>query len=332
MRIGYLGAGSWGFALASLLASKGYEVILWTSDSNFAEQLNSTKEHPKLPHYKAEKNLIVTSDISKALEGIDFLIESVTSKGIRPVFEKVKEKGGVHCPVVLTSKGIEQNSGLLLPEVVLEVLGEKSRSLIGCLSGPSHAEEVVKQLPTSVVSTSYDPNVMHKIVEIFTTPFFRVYPNADLDGVVFGGAMKNIIAIACGISDGLGFGDNTKAALMTRGLHEIRKLSCVKGCKQETLNGLSGLGDLCVTCLSTLSRNYSFGRLLAQGLKLEEAKEKIGMVVEGAYTCLSALQLGKKAGIPIPITEAIYSILYEKLDPREAVKSLLQRAIKEEHL
>lgn len=332
MRIGYLGAGSWGFALASLLASKGHEVVLWTANVEFAKTLNKKKEHPKLPHYKAGENLRVTADLQEAIKGADVLIESVTSKGIRPVFEQILAAGGGDCPIILTSKGIEQNSGLLLPEVILEVFGEKARHQIGCLSGPSHAEEVVQKLPTSVVSASYSPEVMHLIVDIFTTPFFRVYPNADLNGVAFGGAMKNIIAIACGISDGLGFGDNTKAALMTRGLHEIRKLSAVKGCKQETLNGLSGLGDLCVTCLSKLSRNYSFGRLIAEGLDPQGAKEKIGMVVEGAYTCVSALQLGKKTGTPTPITEVVYGILYEHLDPHEAVRSLLQRAIKEEHL
>ena len=332
MRIGYLGAGSWGFALAGLLASKGHQVVLWTGNSEFAKTLNKKKEHPKLPHYKAGDNLRVTSDLQEALSQAEFLVESVTAMGIRPVFEQILSAGQVECPIVITSKGIEQNSGLLLPEVILEVMGEKARKFIGCLSGPSHAEEVVQKLPTSVVSASYDPELMSHIAQVFSTPFFRVYPNSDLNGVAFGGAMKNIIAIACGISDGLGFGDNTKAALMTRGLHEIRKLSVVKGCKAETLNGLSGLGDLCVTCLSKLSRNYSFGRLIAEGLDPQSAKEKIGMAVEGVYTCVSARQLGNKAKIPIPITEAIYSIVYEGLNPQEAVYSLLQRAIKEEHL
>ena len=200
------------------------------------------------------------------------------------------------------------------------------------MSGPSHAEEVVQKLPTSVVVASYDPSLMRQIVDIFATPYFRVYPNADINGVAFGGAVKNIIAIACGISDGLGFGDNTKAALMTRGLHEIRKLSVTKGCKPETLNGLSGMGDLCVTCLSKLSRNYMFGRLIAEGLESQVAQEKIGMVVEGAYTCVSALQLAKKAKVEVPITQAVYSIIYENLDPHQAVHLLLQRATKEEHL
>lgn len=332
MRIACLGAGTWGFALSGLLASKGYEVVLWTVNPEFAKKLNETKQHPKLPHYKIEGNVKVTSDLKEALNSADLLLEAVTSMGIRPVFEQVLAEGPVKCPIVITSKGIEQNSGLLLTEVVLEVLGETARNQIGCLSGPSHAEEVIQKLPSSVVSASYDTQVMNKVAEIFTTPCFRVYPNSDINGVAFGGAMKNIIAIACGISDGLGFGDNTKAALMTRGLHEIRKLSVVKGCTQETLNGLSGLGDLCVTCLSTHSRNYSFGKLMAEGLDPQSAKEKIGMAVEGIYTCVSARQLAQKANIPVPITEAIYSIVYEKLNPQEAVYNLLQRAIKEEHL
>ncbi len=332
MRIAYLGAGTWGFALAGLLASKGYDVVLWTGNEDFAKALHKNKEHPKLSNYKVEGKLAVTSNLKEALESADLIVESVTAMGIRPIFEQVLMEGPLKCPVVLTSKGIEQNSGLLLPEVVLEVLGESAKHQISCLSGPSHAEEVIQKLPTSVVSASYDPQLMNKVAETFTTPYFRVYPNADINGVAFGGAMKNIIAIACGISDGLGFGDNTKAALMTRGLHEIRKLSVVKNCNQETLNGLSGLGDLCVTCLSRHSRNYMFGRLIAEGLDPQSAKEKIGMAVEGIYTCVSARQLARKANIPVPITEAIYSILYDGLNPQEAVYALLQRTIKEERL
>lgn len=332
MRIAYLGAGTWGFCLASLLASKGHEVILWTANPEFAKTLKNTRVHPKLPKVKAHAGVVFTSRLEEAIAGAELIVESVTSKGIRPVFEQVRHLGKVTSPIVITSKGIEQNTGLLLPEVVLEILGEEARALICCLSGPSHAEEVIQELPTSVVAASYNPDLMREVASIFNTPFFRVYPNADVAGVAFGGAMKNIIAIACGISDGLGFGDNTKAALMTRGLHEIRKLSSTKGCKQETLNGLSGMGDLCVTCLSRLSRNYMFGRLIAEGLPPQEAQEQIGMVVEGAYTCVSALQLAQKNQIPVPITEAIHSILYQGLNPRDAVKSLLQRAIKEEHL
>jgi len=332
MKICYLGAGTWGFCLASLLASKGIEVALWTKKDDFAKLLAKTRKHPKLPSFEAHPAVIPTSDLATALEGADFIVESVTSAGIRPVFQQILSIGGGNCPIIITSKGIEQDSCLLLPEVVVDVMGPFHRKYVGCLSGPSHAEEVIEKLPTSVVCSAYEQDIMQQIHDLFSTPFFRVYPNSDINGVAFGGAMKNIIAIACGISDGLGFGDNTKAALMTRGLHEIRKLSVTKDAKSETLNGLSGLGDLCVTCLSKHSRNYKFGHLIAEGLTPEEAKKKVGMVVEGAYTCVAALQLAKKARIAVPITEAIHSIIYENMNPRDAVKSLLQRAIKEEHL
>jgi len=332
MKIGYVGAGTWGFALASLLASNGHDLILWTSNIEFAQMLSKKREHPKLARFKAHERVKFTSDLKEVLEGAEFLIESVTSMGIRPVFEQILSLGNINCPIVVTSKGIEQNSGLLLPEVVLQVLGNDHRHLISCISGPSHAEELIQKLPTSVVSASYDPHLRVKVSDLFTTSYFRVYPNADINGVAFGGAMKNIIAIACGLSDGLGFGDNTKAALMTRGLHEIRKLSSLKGCNPDTLNGLAGIGDLCVTCLSKHSRNYKFGHLLAEGLDPQSAKDKVGMVVEGMYTCVSALQLGQKMHIPLPITQAVYSIIYEKLNPHDAVQALLQRSIKEEHL
>lgn len=330
MKIAYLGAGTWGFALAVLLASNGHHVTLWTSRKEYADFLKKERKHPKLPPCEVGEKLQFTSSLEEALDDADFVVESVTAAGLRPVLEKVVEVGGIDVPIVITSKGIEQDTGLLLPEVAREVLGKDHP--VGCLSGPSHAEEVVKQLPSSVVSAAYDKKLMLDIRDLFNTLYFRVYPNADLNGVAFGGAMKNIIAIACGISDGLGFGDNTKAALMTRGLHEIRKLSVTKGCKPETLNGLSGMGDLCVTCLSTLSRNYMFGRHLASGLNPKEAKEKVGMAVEGIYSCVSAKQLGEKHGIPVPITDAVYDIIYRDLNPKDAVKALLQRAIKEEHL
>lgn len=328
-KIGYLGAGTWGFALASVLAHNGHRVTLWTRNKSFAEQLERERIHPKLPGIEAPSGVAFTSDLSRAIRGAEVVVESVTSSGIRPVFEQV---GPLAVPIVITSKGIEQGTGLLLPEVVSSILGAEENPWVGALSGPSHAEDIMMNLPTSVVCSAYDPHVMKMIQELFTTPSFRIYPNGDLRGVCFGGAMKNIIAIACGISDGLGCGDNTKAALMTRGLHEIRKLCVVKHCKPETLNGLSGMGDLCVTCMSVHSRNYRFGRLVAEGFSPEGARQKIGMAVEGIYTCVSARQLGHKHKIPVPITEVTYQIIYEGLDPREAVKTLLQRAIKEEHL
>ncbi|MCB1081464.1 MAG: NAD(P)-dependent glycerol-3-phosphate dehydrogenase [Chlamydiia bacterium] len=330
MRIGYLGAGAWGNCLAKLLAEKGFEVKQWIGNMPLEEVLK--REAGERQSHRAQENRVFTTDLKEALSDVDIIIESVTSKGLRPVLEKIAASELLGPPIVLTSKGIEQDTGLLLSEVAVEVLGEDYKSRIGCLSGPSLADEVNRKLPTSVVASSYDYALMMLICETFTTPYFRVYPNTDMPAISFGGAMKNIIAIACAISDGLGFGENTKAALMTRGLHEIRKLGAVKGCSPETLNGLSGLGDLCATCLSTSSRNYKFGKYLAQGCTPDQAKEKVGMVVEGAYTCVSARQLAHKHRIDVPITEAVYSIIYEGINPKEAVEALLTRAVKQEHL
>lgn len=329
MKIAYLGAGTWGFALASILAANGHQVSVWTREEDHAELLQRTRAHPKLPDFLIHPSVEFSTDLKKVLFQAELIVESVTSAGVRPVFKML---GPIHVPVVLTSKGIEQGTGFLLPEVVSDVLGVSRSPLIGCLSGPSHAEEVIQNKPTSVVSSAYNPSLMKLICELFTTPTFRVYPNADMHGVCFGGAMKNIIAIACGISDGLTASDNAKAALMTRGLHEIRKLCVVKQGNPETLNGLSGMGDLCVTCMSTLSRNYRFGELIAEGFSPEGARQKIGMAVEGIYTCVSAYELGKKHHIPLPVTEATHAIIFQGLDPRVAVKALLTRAIKEEHL
>jgi len=328
-----LGLGAWGFTLANLLASNGHDVMGWSRDQKLVDTLQHKEQHPKFLGHKKEASLHVTTDLKKALNYGEIVVESVTSKGVREVLTQVLQLDkGFSKPLILTSKGIEQKTGFLMDEVALDVMGEGYKSKIGSLSGPSIAKEVMHQLPTSCVCSAYDTSLMDLIKNLFVNPYFRVYPNADILGVEFGGAMKNIIAIACGISDGLGFGANTKAALMTRGLHEIRKLSATKGCNPKTLNGLAGLGDLCTTCLSPDSRNYRFGFLIAEGLSPEKAQQHIGMVVEGVNTCVSARELGQKAGISVPITEAIYNIVYHGLSPKEAVKALLTREIKEEHL
>lgn len=333
MKIGYLGAGSWGFCLASLLATKGYEVVCWTSKPDFAKKLNATKQHPCFQDHHSNGNIRFTADIFEALDAIDMLVESVTSTGIRPVFNNLKvHVGHADYPILLTSKGIEQNSGLILADVVVEILGEDARARIGLISGPSFAQEVIKGLPTSVVATAFDFKVTQAISETFTTETFRVYPNADIYGVSYGGALKNVIAIACGISEGLALGASSKAALMTRGLHEVRKLAMALGCKPDTLYGLSGMGDFVLTCNSLISRNFRYGFLLAEGMSPREAEEKIGMVVEGIYTCLSALQLGELHGISMPIAEIVYKIIKGELKPKDAVQALMQRTIKEEHL
>lgn len=332
-KIGYLGIGAWGYCLASLLAAKGdHELVCWTTKPDLAEHLTRTREHPLLPGHRSKGNMTFTTDMSHALKDATMIVESVTSAGLRPVFEQVRSIGIPFCPIVITSKGIEQNTGKILPEVVAEILGEEFRSSIGFLSGPSFAQEVIRGLPTSVVGTGFSVETIQAVCEIFTTPTFRIYPNIDIQGVSFGGALKNIIAIACGISDGLALGSSSKAALMTRGLHEIRKLSVAFGCKAETIHGLAGMGDLCLTCSSTMSRNFRFGNLIAQGMSSDEAQRQIGMVVEGAYTCVSALQLCKQHQIEMPIAEVIYQIIYQSLKPIDAVRALMQRAIKEEHL
>ncbi len=332
MKIGYLGSGAWGWCLANLLADNGHRVILWSSNKEVSERLDSSTKTSKLQNPKSKGSLHMTSLLEEAVTDVDMIVESVTSAGFRPVLEKILSIKPLDIPLVITSKGIEQNSGLLLSEVAIQMVGDHFKEKVGVLSGPSLAHEVMEKLPASVVCSAYNNALMLDIQEAFAVPYFRVYPNEDVIGTSFGGAMKNIMAIACGVSDGLCFGENTKAALMTRGLHEIRKLAQTKGCKPETLNGLSGMGDLCVTCLSQKSRNYVFGKLLAEGLRPNEAKEKIGMVVEGAYTCLSAYQLSQKENIPMPITEAVYSIIYHNVNPRHAVEALLMREIKEEHL
>lgn len=333
MKIGFLGAGSWGFCLTSLLANKGYKIISWTTKAALAQQLNQTGRHPFFKEHQLKGDVTFTTDLSAVVHGhIDLLIESVTSAGIRPVFEQIKTLGMPPCPIILSSKGIEQNTGFILPEVLIEILGTEFRELIGMISGPSFAAEVIQGLPTSVVGTGLSFAMIKLVCETFGCHSFRVYPNADFYGVAYGGALKNIIAIACGIAEGLSLGASARAALITRGLHEMRKLALAKGCRQETLSGLSGMGDFVLTCNSMLSRNFRYGFLLAQGRSPAEAEKEIGMVVEGAYTALSALQLGKSFQVPLPITEMVYAIMHSHIQPHEAVVALMQRTIKEENL
>jgi len=333
MKVAYLGIGSWGFCLASLLAAKGHSVWCWSRDKAQVDTLIKTREHSLFCGYPAPDNMHFTADIEEALEEADVVVESVTSSGVRAVFSLAKGKIPKKIPIIITSKGIEQKTGLILSDVVVQVLGDEVHERIGSLGGPSFAHDVIRGLPTSVVGSAYNKKIMMHVCELFSTEKFRVYPNSDMLGVAFGGALKNIIAIACGIADGLKLGESCQAALMTRGLHEIKKLGVRQGCRPETFYGLSGMGDLSLTCGSLKSRNFRFGHLLAQGYSPEEAKKKIGMVVEGAYTAVSALELSKASSIPMPITEGIYRLLYEGLELNDSVVDVLMtRAIKEEHL
>lgn len=333
MKIAYLGLGAWGFTLARLLSEKGHDVTAWTKEQDVLSQIQTTGEHPYLKGRKAPSNLSVTNDLAEALKDADLIVESVTGAGCRPVFENIKALGiPSKTPIVVTSKGIEQHTGLILPDVITSILGKERDGHVCVLSGPSFADEVSMNLPTSVVCGSTSLETAAVVADAFSTPFFRVYPNKDIRGVAFGGALKNIIAIACGVSDGMQLGTGARAALMTRGLHEMVKLARLQGCNTETLYGLSGMGDLFLTCSSSTSRNYRFGELLAKGLELDDAKKNIKMVVEGAYTAISAVELCHKHNITMPISEMVLQIIQGKVTPKEAVTLLMSRSIKEEVL
>ena len=331
MKVAYLGAGTWGFCLARLLAMKGHDVTSWSIVPELVGRLNRGDEHPHLAGRKPAKNMHFTLDVEEALHNADVIIESVTSQGIRSVFQTLSELDiPKNIPICLTSKGIEQNTGLTLSDVVIELMGNDYKNQLACISGPSFAEEVSQGLPTAVVVAAYSQAVAAAITDLFTTPYFRVYSNDDIRGVAFGGALKNIIAIACGISDGLQLGTGARAALMTRGLHEIVRLAKACGCKQETLYGLSGMGDLFLTCSSSHSRNWNFGNMLSSGQTAEGAKKSIDMVVEGAYTCISALQLSQKMNIEMPIAKAVADIMNGIISAKDAVANLMSRSTKEE--
>lgn len=329
LQIAYLGAGTWGFCLARHLARKGYAVRLWDRSEARVAAMQASRQHPRLAGSLAPENLLLSSQLEMVLDGATHIIESVTSAGVRPVFAEVARLCP-KVPIVLTSKGIEQNTQCLTSDIVEELLGIGYP--VASVSGPSYAEEVVQELPTAVVAASGSLQLAKEIAALFATPFFRVYPNTDLRGVELGGAMKNVMAIASGISDGLGFGVNARAALITRGLHEMKKLAEAMGCASDTLNGLAGLGDLCLTCMSPLSRNYKMGLLLASGLSAEVAREKIGVVCEGAYTARSASALAKTYSIDLPIAAIVYRILYENLPATEGASLLMNRQVKLETL
>lgn len=326
MNITVLGQGVWGFCLSCLLAKKGHAVSAWTRDSDILEVLQKGKNHPHLPINAKGLNISFYSDIHQAVAKTDIIVESVTASGLRSILDIVKEtnKG-----LVLTSKGIDPEEGKLLPELAQDIL---EHSNIALLSGPSFATEVCQNLPTAVVMGSFNILFAKEAASIFNTNMFRVYPNIDIEGVALGGALKNVVAIACGISEGLKLGTGAKAALMTRGLHEIARLAHTRGCQMQTLYGLSGMGDLFLTCSSTISRNYRFGTLLAQGFTENQAKQEIGMVVEGASTCHSAMTLAENANVELPICTAVHEIISGQLTPQEAVEKLMQRIIKEERV
>lgn len=327
-KIGVLGGGSWGTALAILLAKKGLSVDMWLRNREQVEDIIHHEENRKyLPNIKIPEELNIMSDMERTIYKKDIILLAVPTHGVRETLADYKELFKEEQIIVNVAKGIENNTLMRISEIVGEIL-PKNRYVV--LSGPSHAEEVAVDIPTTVVSASTDKEAAKYIQDIFMTPKFRVYTNPDIIGVELGGSLKNIIALGAGISDGLGYGDNTKAALMTRGIFEMARLGEKLGANPTTFSGLSGIGDLIVTCTSMHSRNRRAGILIGEGLDLDEAVEKIGMVVEGVRTTNSAYKLAERHDVDMPITREIYNVLYRGTDVKDSVPNLMERDKKHE--
>lgn len=320
--VAVIGSGSWGTALAIQLKRAGNNVILWSFKEEEAASILADRENKEfLPGIKIDKDIIVTckdEDVTWA----DMIVFSTPSKFVRNMAKRFSPYIKENQIVVNVAKGFEDHTLLRLSQVIKE---EIPQCRVAVLSGPSHAEEVGKNLATTIVAASEDIEVAKEVQNTFMSPTFRVYTNTDIIGVELGGALKNLIALAAGISDGCGFGDNTKAALMTRGLHEISRLAVAMGAKRETLSGLAGVGDMIVTCTSMHSRNRRAGILLGQGKSLQEALDEVHMVVEGVVNAKAAYELSKKLNISMPITDEINNVLNEGKDVKQAVFDLMTR-------
>ena len=326
-----IGAGSWGTTLANLLAGKGLPVTLWCYEPDLAERMQITGRNDLyLPDIQLAENLSFTSCLKTAVSGKGLLLFVTPSQVTRQVLLQALPDIPRNALVVSASKGIENDSLMLLSQVFAEVLPPQMHKQIGFLSGPSFAKEVSLGMPTAVVAAARDERVAEKIQLAFSTPRFRVYTHNDIVGVELGGAMKNVIALAAGVADGLGFGHNTRAALITRGLAEMTRMGLKLGATAETFAGLAGMGDLVLTCTGDLSRNRSVGIALGQGRKLEDVLAGMNMVAEGIRTTLSAYQLALKLNVDVPIIEQMYQILYQAKDPRQAVNDLMLRDLKAE--
>jgi glycerol-3-phosphate dehydrogenase (NAD(P)+) len=328
-----LGAGTWGITLADVLARNGHRVRCWDIDAKLIESMRATRRHPKLEGFERCDAVELTSDLAHALADCGAVVLVVPSQAMRQACEAARATGrtGGVGTWVICSKGIEQGTLMLMHEVVADVLGADAAARTGVLSGPSHAEEVSRGLPTTLVACAAGARQAEAIQQWFFRPRLRVYTHDDPRGVELGAAIKNVVAIAVGISDGMGFGDNTRAALMTRGLAEIVRLGLAMGARLETFLGLSGVGDLIVTATSRHSRNHMFGEMLAEGASSEEALGRIGMVVEGYHTVRAVRGLARRHDVPMPIADAVHAMLYEGVGPRQAVEELLSRDPKPEH-
>ncbi|OKZ76878.1 MAG: glycerol-3-phosphate dehydrogenase [Clostridium sp. 27_14] len=324
--IAIIGSGSWGVALATHLANMGHNVKIWSFLEEERDLINNDKKCKFLPNLTLPQGIMCSTDFKEVIEGADFILHVTPSKFTRDTFKQYKQYVG-KTPIIICSKGFEKETMKTLDEVILDELPE---ARVGALSGPSHAEEVSIAIPTVLVMASKDKEVRELVQDAFMCSHMRVYTSEDIKGVELGGALKNIIAFCAGVAAGVGFGDNTFAALITRGLGEISRLGVALGGQKDTFFGLSGLGDLIVTCLSEHSRNRRAGKLIGQGKTLEEAKKEVGMVIESIDNIDVAYALSQKYNIEVPIINTAYDVIYNKLDAKEAVEKLMTREKKME--
>lgn len=326
-KIGLIGAGSWGTALAVLLHNNGHEICIWSALDTEIEMLQNTHEHRALPGVRLAEDVVFTTNLEEAVKGKDLLVLAVASPYTRSTARRMKEYVEQRQIIVNVAKGIEEHTLMTLSDIIEEEIPQAN---VAVLSGPSHAEEVGRGLPTTIVVGARDRKTAEYIQNIFMSQVFRVYTSPDMLGMELGGALKNVVALAAGIADGLGYGDNTKAALITRGITEIARLGVTMGGKFETFCGLTGIGDLIVTCASMHSRNRRAGILMGQGYTMEEAMKEVNMVVEGVYSAKAAMELAKKYQVQLPIIEQVNKVLFENKLAAEAVRELMLRERKSE--
>jgi len=330
-KISVLGAGSWGIAVANLLHTNGHSVSLWEfnrDDCNYL--LNNRTHEKKLPGIEIPEKINITNDLSEAIDGAAYTVLAVPAQKVRAVCESIEKTIGIPGKYINLAKGVEIGSLRRMSEVIAETIRKADQNCIATLSGPSHAEEVARGIPTSVVAASTNNDFAREIQEIFNNITFRVYRSNDLIGVELGGSLKNVIAIASGITQGLGFGDNTTGALLTRGLAEITRMGVKAGADPLTFAGLSGVGDLITTCVSRYSRNRHVGERIGKGETLTEILDSMVMVAEGVDTCRSAYAMSEKFGVDMPITCEVHKVLFEDKPPRQALTDLMGRTLKEE--
>lgn len=328
-KVSVIGAGSWGTALTYVLDKNGHDVTVWSILEEEVRMLQEKHEHvDKLPGVKLSENIKFTTNLQEAIQGMDMMVLAVPSPYIRSTSKSMAPYVAEGQLIVNVAKGIEEITLMTLPEIIQE---EVPQAKVAVLSGPSHAEEVGIGLPTTVVAGAKSRKVAEYIQSLFMNESFRVYTSPDMIGIELGAALKNVIALAAGMADGLGYGDNTKAALITRGIKEISRLAIAMGAKPETLSGLSGMGDLIVTCASKHSRNRKAGMLMGQGCSMEEAMDQVKMVVEGVYSAKAAIGLSRKYGVSMPIIEQVNAVLFEGYPVKDAVLNLMLRDRKTEH-